>query len=98
LTYLPLTAGAVIGAAGSLIFIVRSPALAREGRRRKLAVRLVLITYVAIACLVLVIAIALGNLEFIAISGALAILAIAGLVFTWVGERFGGRSRTTNVE
>jgi len=89
--YLPIVVGAIVGAAGSIWFILRSHALSEGERgghasadsRRRLALRSVLIIYAAIAWVCLIIAIAIGDMPFIVLCGATALIASIGLGRVW---------------
>lgn len=85
---LPLAAGAIIGAVGSLAFIMRSHAFdekeqAGHAKARQSAVRRVLVIYAIIAWFCLAAAVALGDVAFIVTTGIMALLASAGLVRLW---------------
>lgn len=91
-TYLPIAVGAILGAAGSVWFILRSHAFSAEKQggqasadgRRRIALRSVVSIYAAIAWICLVIAIATGNTAFIVLCGAIALIASLGLVRVWL--------------
>jgi hypothetical protein len=88
-TDLPIAVGAIIGAVGSLTFIMRTHAIDEEeqaghAQARRSAVRLVLVIYAMIAWLCLVVAVVLGGVALIATMGILALLASAGLVRLWL--------------
>lgn len=90
-TYLLFAAGVLLGAVGSLVFILRSRALLEEepgddahpDRLRQLAVRLTLVTYAVLAFILLVIAVVLGDIASIITGGILVVFASAGIVFLW---------------
>lgn len=89
-TYLPIAIGAVLGATGSLLFILRTDAFSQEEQgghvsasRRGLALRSVLIIYATIAWICLVVAIAIGDMAFIVACGVIALIASIGLVRVW---------------
>ena len=89
--FLPAAIGAVVGAIGSLWFILRSDAFSDRGKadndppddRRKLAVRIVLAGYAVIAWICFVVAVAIGDMSFILPAGITALLATVGLVGLW---------------
>ena len=91
-TYLPIAVGAILGAAGSIWFIVRSHAFSAEKQggqasadsRRCIALRSVVSIYAAIAWICLVIAVATGNMAFIVLCGAIVLIASIGLVRVWL--------------
>jgi hypothetical protein len=84
--------GAIVGAVGSVVFILRSSefrqdenrgvAASRPGRRQ-LAVRIVLLVYLGMVGVALTVALAVGNVVFVATSGFLMFLVGAALVFLW---------------
>ena len=87
-TYLPIVAGAVLGAVGSLLFVMRSRAFpkgeyAQGVLSRQSAVRRVLIIYASIAWICLVVAVAIGDTSFMILTGIIALVASAGLVGLW---------------
>jgi hypothetical protein len=81
----------VIGAVGSLVFIMRSPALSDEvdgndrsgANRRRLAIRLTLLAFMILACTSLVVALALGGLGITVTAGSLVLVTGVALVFLW---------------
>jgi hypothetical protein len=90
--YLLAAAGAIAGAVGSVVFIMRSPALTDEEEqgdaepwrnRRQLAVRVVLSMYMVMTGIALVVSVALLDTELILTSGALVVLATIGLISLW---------------
>lgn len=90
-TYVPVAVGAILGAVGSLVFIVR--ATGREdrfrwsrtdARRERLhAVRSVMSMFAVIAWSCLILAIIIGEAAFTALTGATALIAGAGLIYVW---------------
>lgn len=87
-TDLPLAVGAVIGAVGSLVFIMRSHAFDEEEREghaqaRQSAVRRVLVIYATAAWICFATAVVLGDVAFIVTTGVLALLAGVGLARLW---------------
>jgi archaellum biogenesis protein FlaJ (TadC family) len=81
----PLMIGSFLGAVGCLIFIMRARGFDKveaegQAHARRAAVRRVLIIYAVIAWLCLVVAIALGDMAFIALTGVTTVLACVGLV------------------
>jgi hypothetical protein len=90
-TYLPVAVGAVVAAVGSVLFIIRSHAFREVGQgdqtmatnQRRLAVRMVLVLYGIIAGICFVVAIVIGELAFIVLTGLILLLAIAGLGRSW---------------
>lgn len=86
--YLPIFIGAVLGAVGSLIFIMQSRAFSGEGatqgsENQQSAVRRVLVIYAAISWACLVAAVFIGSATFIVLTVIIAALASAGLVLRW---------------
>lgn len=84
-TVVPFTVGAICAGIGSVLFIVRSDALADNGdgeqlKRRRIAIRMVLIIYAVLASLCLVAAVAIGDLVFVVTSAIITALAVGGLV------------------
>jgi hypothetical protein len=82
---IPIAVGAVVGAAGSLIFVMRTSAidkLEQAGNKnlRKKAVARVLMSYTAIAWLCLIAAVAIGDVAFIALTGTSAVLTTGGVL------------------
>lgn len=80
--------GAILGGIGSLLFIARSRQsndgeASGEGRALRSALRRVLTIYAAIAWLCVIVAVAIGDMVFIAMTGVVAILASAGLMYRW---------------
>lgn len=87
-TYLPIVVGAVFGAVGSLLFIMRSREFSKgefvEGMlSRQSAVRRVLVIYAVIAWICLMVAVAIGDISFIVLTGIITALASTGLVGFW---------------
>ncbi len=87
-TYLPIFVGAVLGAIGSLVFIVQSRAFPNEEvaegpQSRQAAVRRVLVIYASIAWVCLVAAVVIGDVTFIVMTGVITVLASAGVVVRW---------------
>lgn len=81
----PIAIGAIAGAAGSLLFVMRTSAidkLEQDGEKglRQKAVGRVLMSYAIIAWLCLIAAVAVGDPAFIALTGISAILATGGLL------------------
>jgi archaellum biogenesis protein FlaJ (TadC family) len=86
---------ALLGAVGSVIFLMRARGFEKveaEGltHARLTAVRRVVVIYAAIAWLCFLIAVALGDAAFIILTGIMAVLACAGLV--WVYGRRASRT------
>jgi hypothetical protein len=86
-TYLPIAVGTVLGAAVSLVFIVRSsafsekqPGRASASTQRQRRVRIILGVYVVFAFICLAIAVVIGDVAFIVLGGVIALLASIGLV------------------
>lgn len=91
-TYLPVVLGALLGALGSFVFVSRAKALSTKtgdrpsaslAERRKLALRIIVCVYALIAFVCMVVAIAVGDLAFIALSGAILLIACGGLLIVW---------------
>lgn len=87
-TYLPIMVGAVLGAVGSVLFIVRSRAFPKEERSqgafsRQSAVRRVLIIYATVAWICLAAAVFIGNIWFIILTGIIVVIASVGLLGFW---------------
>lgn len=90
-TYVPVAVGAILGAVGCLVFIVR--ATSREDRlrwsrtdarrERLLAVRSVMVVFAVIAWSCLILAIIIGEAAFTALTGATALISAAGLIYVW---------------
>lgn len=86
--YFPIFIGAVLGAVGSLAFIMHSRAFPKEEatqgpRSRQSAVRRVLVIYAAISWACLVAALLIGNVIFVVLTGIITVLASVGLVVRW---------------
>jgi peptidoglycan biosynthesis protein MviN/MurJ (putative lipid II flippase) len=91
-TLIPVVVGLILGALGSVLFIMRSRAFTDEDRggysaSRQSAVRRVLIIYAYIAAVCLVAAVAIGDFAFILLTGAMALIALAGLARLWSPSR-----------
>jgi nitrate reductase NapE component len=88
-TVLPIAAGAIIGAVGCIVFIIRATSDAddrdeqelptRAERRR--ALKPVLFLYVGVTWICLVAAVAIGELAFVVLSGIMALIATIGLAY-----------------
>jgi hypothetical protein len=86
--FLPVVVGAVLGAVGSLLFIMRASVFSKEeyaqgALSRQSAVRRVLVIYATIAWICLAAAVAIGDMSFIILTGIIAVLASVGLVGFW---------------
>ena len=86
MTALFLAIGAVVAAAGSLVFIMRARGSAPDGvsdgdRRR--AIRLVLITYELLAVAALAVALAVGDHSLLVMAIVLVLLASTALLAFW---------------
>jgi hypothetical protein len=91
-TYLLFAGGAIVGAVGSVAFILRSSELTQEENRRdaasrpsrrQLAVRIVLSVYLGMTSIALAVALALEDVALIATSGLLVFLVGGALIFLW---------------
>ncbi|MBS1881807.1 MAG: hypothetical protein JSS97_02490 [Actinobacteria bacterium] len=90
-TYVPVAVGAILGALGSLAFIFRATTSddrlrwRQSGSRRDrlLAVRSVMVVFALVAWICLILAIVLGEVAFIALTGVIALMAAGGLVYAW---------------
>ena len=90
-TILPIAVGLILGAAGSVLFVLRSQAFAeleRSGRapfggRRQLTRWVVLGSFAVIAWICLLAAVSIGDVGFIVPSGMIALFASVGLVHLW---------------
>jgi len=90
-TYVPVAVGAILGAIGSLAFIVRSTTSEDrqrwrhpDARRERLfAVRSVMTLFAVIAWACLILSITVGEAAFIVLTGATALIATAGLIYVW---------------
>lgn len=88
-TYVPLLVGALMGAAISLAFIMRTKALSdknspeRSTPSRQAAVRSVLVVYVLISWICFATAAVVGDEAFAFITGGIAVLATGGAAFQW---------------
>ncbi|HEU4679450.1 MAG TPA: hypothetical protein VFS35_08015 [Terrimicrobiaceae bacterium] len=85
-TYIPIAVGAVVGAVGSALVILRGKSGTGENHdpgegdaRRLRGLRIVLAVYAATAGVCLVVAIAQGDGGFIVTTGLIAVLAVLGL-------------------
>ena len=93
-TYLPIGIGVIIGAVGSLVFIMRTRALSDEqdsrpatSIRRRLALRSVLIIYAIIAWICLAVAVTVGEMALIVLCGVIVLIASIGLMRIWRDPR-----------
>lgn len=86
--YFPIILGAVLGAVGTVLFIMRSRAFPKEDRSqgafsRQSAVRRVLVIYATVAWICLAAAVFIGNIWFIILTGVIVVIASVGLLGFW---------------
>lgn len=86
--YLPMFIGAVVGAVGSLVFIMRFRAFPKEeadqgSQSQQPAVRRVLVIYAAISWVCLLVAVLIGSATSIVLTGIITVLASVGLALRW---------------
>lgn len=90
-TYFPIAIGLMLGAALSVIIVMRSrPSSEEEARQRALmvdrhrrALRAGLVAYAIIAWVLLVVTVVLGDVTYIVLHGVIALIALIGLVRLW---------------
>lgn len=90
-TVLPIAVGLMLGAALSVVLVMRSrPSSEQEARQRALlvgrhrrALRIGLVAYSVIASIFLIITVAIGDITYIVLHGIIALIAIGGLVRFW---------------
>lgn len=87
-TYFPIVVGAVVGAVGSVLFVMRSRAFPKEepsqgALSRQSAVRRVLVIYATVAWVCFAAAVFIGNMSFIILTGVIVAIASVGLLGFW---------------
>lgn len=90
-TYIPVAVGVILGAVGSVVFILRATSRderlrwrqADARRERLLAIRSVMVVFAVIAWSCLILAIVIGEAAFTALTGATALISGAGLIYVW---------------
>lgn len=92
-TVLPAAIGALLGAAGCLIALLRTNAFSQmQGdrvtleQRRRLSIRIVVGLYATIAYVCLIVAMAIGDEAFMILTAAIAVLASATVWRLWSGR------------
>jgi hypothetical protein len=93
-TYVPLAVGAFVGGTSVLVYLMNyQPSNDKEvatwPRRRQLALRIVAGVYLALACLLLVVALAVGEGGFVLTAGFLVALASGTFLSLWTSPRVG---------
>jgi hypothetical protein len=88
---MPLAAGAFVGGAGVVIYLWNyrpsgEEEVAAWPRRRQLALKIVAGVDLALACLLLVVALAAGGSGFVLTAGLLVAFAAGALLVVWYGS------------
>lgn len=93
-TYLPALIGGVLGAIGSVAFLLHTKAFSNEQAtnrgsivdRRRLSIRIVVSLYLVIAFGGLIVAISIGDPTFIVLTAIIAFIAAGALARLWSGR------------